>query len=294
MIVIGLILALVVLGTGHLVALVRAAAARDALVPTAESVALGAVTDFFDTLGVGSFAPTTAWLKLRRLTPDSFLPAILNVGHCLPTIAEALIFIKLVKVDPFLMLACIAAAVAGSVAGAPIIVRLPVRWVQAVVAVALVIAAGLYAMANLHLTPGGGAALSLPLTLFVAAVAAHFVMGVLMCFGIGLYAPSLIVLSLMGLNPTAAFPIMMGACAFLMPVASFRFIRSERIDLRIVIGLALGGVPAVLLAAFVVTSAPLTAIRCGVVVVVLYAAAMLLRSALRGETAPNSAAAAGA
>ena len=282
MIVVVLLTALAILGAVHLFTLVRAAAARDALIPTPEVVALGAVTNFFDTLGVGSFAPTTAWLKLRKLTPDANLPAILNVGHCLPTIAEALIFINLVKVDPWLMVACIAAAVAGSVMGAPVVVRLPVRAVQAVVGLALMIAASLYAMKNLGVMPSGGAALSLPLGLFALAVAAHFVMGVLMSFGIGLYAPSLIVLSLMGLNPTAAFPIMMGACAFLMPVASFRFIRTQRIDLRIVVGLALGGVPAVLMAALVVKSAPLTAIRWGVVVVVLYAAAVLLRSALRG------------
>ncbi len=281
MIVVVLLAALGILGTAHLFTLARAAAAKDAFVPTPEIVALGAVTNFFDTLGIGSFAPTTAWLKLRKLTADGNLPAILNVGHCLPTIAEALIFIKLVKVDPWLMLACIAAAVCGSVIGAPVVVRLPVRVVQAVVGLALMIAAALYAMKNLGFMPNGGAALALPLGLFVLAVAAHFVMGGLMSFGIGLYAPSLIVLSLMGLNPTAAFPIMMGACAFLMPVASFRFIRAERIDLRIVVGLAVGGVPAVLLAALVVKSAPLTAIRWGVVVVVLYAAAMLLRSAWR-------------
>ncbi len=284
-----LLTALTVLGVAHLVALVRAAGARGALIPAPEIAALGAVTNFFDTLGVGSFAPTTAWLKLRKLTPDGYLPAILNVGHCLPTIAEALIFIKLVKVDPALMLACIAAAVAGSLVGAPLVVRAPVRAVQSVVGVALMIAAALYAMKNLGLMPAGGAALSLPLALFAVAVAAHFAMGVLMCFGIGLYAPSLIVLSLMGLDPLAAFPIMMGACAFLMPVASFRFIRSPRIDLRIVIGLAVGGVPAVLLAAFVVKSAPLVAIRWGVVVVVLYAAAMLLRAALRGDPVPRAA-----
>ena len=173
--------------------------------------------------------------------------------------------------------------------GAPLVVRAPVRAVQSVVGIALMIAAALYAMKNLGLMPAGGAALALPLTLFAIAVGAHFVMGVLMCFGIGLYAPSLIVLSLLGLDPLAAFPIMMGACAFLMPVASFRFIRSPRIDLRIVVGLAVGGVPAVLLAAFVVKSAPLVAIGWGVVVVVLYAAAMLLRSSLRGDLVPRAA-----
>jgi uncharacterized membrane protein YfcA len=141
----------------------------------------------------------------------------------------------------------------------------------------------LYAMKNLGWMPAGGDASSLPPTLFALAVIAHFVMGVLMMFGIGLYAPSLIVLSLLGLNPIYAFPIMMGACAFLMPVSSMRFVRSERIDLRIVLGLAIGGIPAVLIAAFVVKSLDLVTLRWGVVVVVLYASLLLLRSALVPE-----------
>jgi len=283
MVVIVLLASLAALAGVYVAILARAAWARGQLRPSAESIGLGAVTNFFDTLGIGSFAPTTAWLKLRALVPDGFIPATLNAGHALPTVAEALIFINLVKVDPRLLIACIAAAVAGAIVGAPIVVRLPVRVVQGVVGVALLIASGLYALTNLGLMPGGGAALALPMGLFALAVAAHFVMGALMTFGIGLYAPSLILLSLMGLDPKAAFPIMMGACAFLMPVSGMRFVATPRIDLRVVIGLAIGGIPAVLLAALVVKSLPLTALRWGVVVVVLYAAAILLRAAVRRE-----------
>lgn len=252
---------------------------RGALAPKLEAIGLGAVTNFFDTLGIGSFAPTTAWMKLRKMAPDSYFPAILNAGHALPTVAQALIFITLVQVDPVLLLSCIVAAVAGAFVGAPIVQRSPVRLVQSVVGVALLIAATLYAMANLNLMPLGGEALALAPILFAVAVVGHFIMGVLMMFGIGLYAPSLVLLSLLGLNPTAAFPIMMGSCAFLMPTSSLRFVRSERIDLRIVIGMALGGIPAVLLAAFVVKSLDLVTLRWLVVVVVLYAAALLLRGA---------------
>jgi uncharacterized membrane protein YfcA len=287
MIVIVLLASLSVLALGFAVQMVAVARRRGQARPTAEAVALGAVTNFFDTLGIGSFAPTTAWLKLRRLIPDSYLPATLNSGHALPTIAEALVFINLVRVDPALLVACIAAAVVGAVFGAPLVMRAPVRLVQAVVGIALLIAALLYALSNLGMLPAGGDALALSRPLFVAAVAIHFLLGALMTFGIGMYAPSLIVLSLFGLNPVAAFPIMMGSCAFLMPVSGMRFVRSERIDLRVVLGLAIGGIPAVLLAAYVVKSLPLTALRWGVVVVVLYAAALLLRAAL--SAAPRQA-----
>jgi uncharacterized membrane protein YfcA len=277
---------LALLGACFLFALLYAARARGQLRPSGEAAGLGAVTNFFDTLGIGSFAPTTAYIKLRALVPDSFIPATLNVGHCLPTVAQALIFINLVRVDPALLVACIVAAVVGAVIGAPIVLRLPTRVVQLAVGIALLVAASLYAATNLGLMPGGGAALSLEPKLAVFAVVAHFVMGALMAFGIGLYAPSLVLLSLLGLNPTAAFPIMMGACAFLMPVSGLRFLRTDRIDLRVVLGMALGGVPAVLLAAFVIKSLPLQTLRWGVVVVVLYSASLLLRAALRPRLAP--------
>jgi len=285
MVVIVLLVALALIAAAFTVVMLIVATRRGQLRPNPEAVVLGAVTNFFDTLGIGSFAPTTAWLKLRRLVPDRFIPVTLNTGHALPSVVQALIFITLVRVDPLLLAACIVSAVCGATLGAPLVLRLPVRVVQGVVGVALLIAATIYALANLGMMPAGGDALALPQNLFIIAVVVHFVLGALMTFGIGMYAPSLMMLSLMGLNPTAAFPIMMGACAFLMPVSGLRFLRSEGIDLRVLLGITLGGIPAVLLAAYIVKSLPLVGLRWGVVVVVLYAAALLLRSAL---TAPRA------
>ena len=268
--------------------LLATARRRGQLRPSGEALLLGAVANFFDTLGIGSFAPTTAWLKFRKLVPDGFLPATLNSGHALPTMAQAFIFIQLVRVDPRLLAACIAAAVLGAVLGARLVERVSLRAVRATMGIALLIAAVLYALSNLELLPMGGDALGLGGAWFALAVAAHLLLGALMSFGIGLYAPSLILLSLLGLNPVAAFPVMMGACAFLMPVSGLRFVRSQRIDLRVVLGLALGGIPAVLLAAYAVKSLPLVALRWGVVVVVLYAAVVLLREAM-SASAPEPA-----
>jgi uncharacterized membrane protein YfcA len=93
----------------------------------------------------------------------------------------------------------------------------------------------------------------------------------------------MILVALLGMNPIAAFPIMMGSCAFLMPVGAARFIRKERYSLTPAIGLALGGLPAVFLAAFIVKSLPMTALRWLVVAVVTYTAAAMLVSA-RGAT----------
>lgn len=282
-----LLAALAALGVAFTIVLFGTAAKRGELGLNREAIGLGAATNFFDTLGIGSFATTTAWIKFRSLVPDSFIPATLNVGHSLPTVVQASIFLVIlgVHVDPTLLASCIVAAVAGALIGAPLVVRAPVSLVQAIVGVALLIAAGLYMMSNLKLMPIGGNATALPAASMAIAIGVHFVLGALMAFGIGLYAPSLILLSLLGLDPRLAFPIMASACAFLMPTTGFSFMKSARIDFRIIFGITLGGIPAVLLAAFVVKEMPIVWLRWGVVVVVLYASFLLLRSAFKGQPA---------
>ena len=283
-----LLIALGILGLAFTYVFLNALKKAGVSRPNAEAIGLGAVTNFFDTLGIGSFAPTTAWLKFRKMVPDSFIPATLNVGHAIPTVVQSAIFLVIlgVHVDPVLLATCITAAVVGALIGAPIVVRAPVRVVQGVVGVALLIAAGLYAMRNLDLMPEGGLATALPSPEMFIAIGVHFLLGALMTFGIGLYAPSLILLSLLGLDPRLAFPIMSSACAFLMPTTGFTFIKTDRIDLKIILGITLGGIPAVLIAAFIVKEMPMVWLRWGVVVVVLYAAILLLRSAIKGQAAP--------
>jgi uncharacterized membrane protein YfcA len=263
----------------------RRARASGGVVPSPLELALGFVTNFFDTLGIGSFASTTSVFKLRRMLPDERIPGTLNVGHALPTVAQALIFIAIVNVGMATLIALIAASVAGAWFGAGVVSALPRRKVQLGMGCALLVAAGLFVMTNLGLLPGGGEALSLEGWRFVAGLAGNFVLGALMTLGIGLYAPCMILVSLLGMNPIAAFPIMMGSCAFLMPVGSLRFIEKGSYAARPALGLALGGIPGVLIAAFIVKSLPVTALRWLVVAVVLYAALAMLRSA-RADGSP--------
>ena len=271
----------------YLYALIRSAMKRGMLSPNPEAVVLGAVTNFFDTLGIGSFAPTMAWLKFRRLTPDRLIPCTLLPAHSLPAMAQSAIFLVLlgVFVDPALLVGCVIAFITGVVIGAPLVIRTKVWLVQLVAAIALVIAAAFYALTNLDLMPGGGTATGLPPLLMIVAIAANFLFGILINFGVGHYAPSLVMLSLMGMDPRLSFPIMATAGALAGAGGTLRHIAIGEIDLRIVIGVAIGGVPAVLVAAFVVREMPIELLRWLVIVVVLYAAAVMLRSALQGRDA---------
>ena len=193
----------------------RSRAGSPAGTPVPTDLATGFVVNFFDALGIGCFAPTTAIFKLQNRMPDELIPGTLNAGHCLPAVAQAFIFTVAVVVDPLTLLSMIAAAAAGAWLGAGVVARLPRR--------------------------------------------------AILC-------------SLLGMNPLSAFPIMAGSCAFLMPVGGLRFIRSGRYHARAAIAMALGGVPAVFFAVYIVGSLPMTALRWLVMVVVLYAAYAMLRS----------------
>jgi uncharacterized membrane protein YfcA len=242
------------------------------------------VCTFFDVLGIGNFAPTTSAFKFRGSVLDEQIPGTLNVGYALPTIAQAFIFIALVKVDVTTLTLMISAAVLGAWLGAGIVARLPRRRIQIGMGAALLAAAALMVLKQLDLIPAGGEALALRGPSLWLGLAAMFCLGALMTLGIGLYAPCLILVSLLGMNETTAFPIMMGSCAFLMPVGGIRFIREGSYSSRTALILTLGGLPAVVLATTLVTSLPLKYVRWVVVVAVSCAALMMLGSATDART----------
>jgi uncharacterized membrane protein YfcA len=263
--------------------LVRAASVAGQLKLRVEPTIVGTFANFFDTLGIGSFAPTLAWMRFRRMVPDQRIPMTMLAGYTPPVFIQSIIFLILlgISVDLVLLLASAVAITAGAVIGAPIAARSPVRTVQLIVAGALLMAALFYSLSNLGLMPVGGNATGLPMPLTIIAVAASFIFGVLLNFGVGNYAPTLAMLSLMGMNPRLAFPIMAFGAALAGAAASSRLVKLADLYLRIVISLAVGSVPGVLVAAFIVKEMPLTLLRWLVVVVVTYAAISLLFTASR-------------
>jgi len=268
---------------GLFVGIVREAAKTDQLVPKPEALALAAVTNFFDTLGIGSFAPTIAWFKFRKMVPDRLMPLTMFIGYTIPAILQGVIFLILlgVKVDLYLLLGCVIAIVIGGYWGVPIAARSPVRLIQAIVGVALLIAALFYSLGNLGLMPAGGTAAGLPLPLAVVAIVANLVFGILLSFGVGNYAPSLAMFSLMGMDPRLAFPIMAAGAGFSGVAAGVQCVRKVNLDWRVVLGLTIGAIPSVLIAALIVKEMDLVLLRWLVVVVVTYAGLTLLYSASR-------------
>ena len=251
---------------------------HETVMPTFLHTAIGFVTNFFDTLGIGSFATTTSAFKFWKLVPDQQIPGTLNVGHVLPTIVQAILFMTAVAVDAQTLILMIGGACLGAWLGAGVVAGFSRRMVQIGMGSALLFAATIVLAQLLNIVPAG-VALGLTGTKLVIGVGVNFILGALMTLGVGLYAPCMVLISVLGMDPAAAFPIMMGSCAFLMPVASIQFVRRNAYNLRAAVGLMLGGPLAVVLAVWLITGLPTPVVRVLVLVVILYTSLTMLRSA---------------
>ena len=242
---------------------------------------IGFVGNFFDTLGIGSFAIETAMFKFMRQSEDRLIPGTLNVANAIPTVVQAIIFIQIVEVEPLTLVLMLAASGAGAVLGAGIVSKLSEKKIRLTMGIALLITAGFIVARNLEWIGGGGEAIGLEGSKLVLAVVVNFILGALMTAGIGLYAPCMALVFALGMSPAVAFPIMMGSCAFLMPVASLKFIKEGAYNRRASFAIAIAGVFAVLVAAFLVKSLPMHVLKWLIIAVIIYTAIVMLRAALR-------------
>lgn len=242
---------------------------------------IGFVTNFFDTLGIGSFAPTTALLKAFKQIEDRLLPGTLNVSCTLPVILEAFIFIAVIEVEPVTLFGMLAAATIGAWLGAGIVSRLPEKKIQLGMAVALFITSMLMFFGQMGWMPSGGEAIGLSGMKLIIAIVANFILGALMTLGIGLYAPCMALVYLLGMSPRVAFPIMMGSCAFLMPVASVKFIKEGAYNRKVSLAISVAGFVGVLIAAYIVKTLPLNILKWLVICVILYTSITMFRSAMK-------------
>ena len=258
-------------------------ASGERLWPTPLQILIGFLVSFFDTLGIGSLATTTATFKAFRIVPDERLPATMLVGLTLTVVAQALIFISAIQIDPMVLLGMIVAALVGGWLGAGIVSRLPRRPIQLGMGTALLVAALFMTVAQLNRMPVGGTALSLSGSALWLALGVNLVLGALLMLGIGNYGPTFVLLSALGMDPLAAFPIMMGSGAFAAMFGCLAFVRRRRVVNQPALGLTIGGIPGVLVAALLVTALPIGLLRWLVIAVVVYAAIAMVRSAMQGE-----------
>lgn len=244
----------------------------------------GLIINFFDTLGIGGFAPMTVIFRQFKLVNDRVIPGTLNTAMCIPVVVEALIFIKEVKVGSITLVSMIFSAVVGAVFRAGIVSKMSEKKIQRWMAIALFAVVVIMIAGKLGIMPTGGEVTRLTGVKLLIAIVGNFILGALMTLGIGLYAPCMALVYSLGLSPIVAFPIMMGSCAFLMPAASIRFIKEDSYNRRATLIITLTGIVGVIIAAYIVKALPLNVLGWLVIVVVSYTATKLMLDSRKIDT----------
>lgn len=248
---------------------------------------IGFAVNFLDTLGIGSFAPSTFLYKSLKQVKDRIIPGTLNVANTIPTVAEALIFITVIEVEPVTLLTMIGAATIGAWFGAGIIARLNTKAIQRTMGTSLFIVAFIMLAGKMEWFPLGGDAIGLTGAKLFLGIAGNFILGVLMTAGIGLYAPCMALVYFLGMSPAVAFPIMMGSCAFLMPVASSKFILEGAYNRKAALAISVCGTAGVFLAAYIFSKLDIESLKWLVIAVVLYTSIIMLKDGFGNAAAED-------
>jgi len=244
---------------------------------------IGFVVNFFDVLGIGAFAPQTALLKFTKQTADKLIPGTMNVANTLPVLIQAIIFIQVVEVEPVTLIVMFLTAMGGAILGADIIGKLSERNIRLTISIALLITAGFMFANKMQWIHGEGVAIGIHGWKLVIAGVVNFILGAMMTAGVGLYAPCMALVYLLGLSPQVAFPIMMGSCAFLMPPASYKFIKSGAYNKKAALGMAIPSILAVLIAAFIIKSMPLDTLRWLVLIIIVYTSVSMFWTTIKNK-----------
>lgn len=249
------------------------------------NIGFGLVTDFFDTLGIGNFAPTTALFKVFNQVEDRVLPGTLNVSHTIPVALEAFLFLTVIEVEFITLISMVISAIFGAVIGAGFVVRFREQTVQLWMGTALFVTCIFMIGGQIGVFEALGTGEEIGLSgvkLFVGIVV-NCILGALMTVGVGLYAPCMALVYLLGMNPAIAFPIMMGSCAFLMPFASIKFIKADAYNRKAAFGISVGGVFGVLVAVFLVKSLSLDVLSWLVISVVFVTSICMVKAGVQGR-----------
>ena len=249
---------------------------------------VGFVANFLDTLGIGSFAPSSAAFKLTKSVDDILVPGTLNVGDTVPVCFEAFLFFGFVDMDVLTLVLMLVAAVLGSIVMAGIVSKFDRKKVRYALFVGLFLLATVVLMKVMAVGPFGttGTALGLRGVKLVIAVVGNFIFGALMSIGVGLYAPCMAMVLALGMDAGCAFPAMMGSCAYLMAFGNGpKFIAEGRYDMVASWTQAIFGAAGVYVAYKFVSSLPLDTLTKVIVVIVYITAFLYLRDAIKKGSA---------
>ncbi|WP_425379077.1 TSUP family transporter [Spiroplasma endosymbiont of Polydrusus pterygomalis] len=260
---------------------------------------IGFVGSFLDTIGVGSFAVATAGLKAGKIVKnDALLPGTLNIGLGIPNLIAGTIFVAAINVQVLTLMLLVLGAILGSFIGAELTKRISAKHISLTMAIVLAIVVILMILMQLNLLPTSGNKTGLSGWQLGLAFILFIIYGGLQAFGIGLYAPALATIALLGMDIKVAFPIMTLASGYAVPIAAYSYYKNNKYQPKTSFGLMLGGALGVVLAfltVFVGIEVGLNVkpavftnyLKWLAVIVVFYVSIMLLLSYLKIRKKPN-------
>lgn len=225
---------------------------------------------FLSTFGVSDFAISTVIYRKLDWVSDKKLPGTLNAQGVIPLAVMSFAYITSIEVDVLTLLLLITAQVMGAYIGPRFVVKLPGDTIRKFVGSGLVLATLVILANNLNLVPSGGVATSLRGYKLLVGVLALFTFGALNNIGIGSFALTMVTVHALGLNPSVAFPIMVGAAAFSISVGSMQFIKFKQYSRKITLYCSLFGVIGVIFAVSIVKNLDLAMLQWLVAIVLAY------------------------
>lgn len=240
---------------------------------------------FLSTFGISYFAISTVLYRKLNWVDDKRLPGTLNTQCVLPVAVMALAYISSIEIEVMTLALCILAQIIGAYIGPRFVVKLPADTIRKFVGTGLIIATIIIVANNLGVVPSGGVATSLRGWKLAVAIVALFVYGALNNIGIGSYALTMVTVHALGLNPAVAFPVMMGAATFSVPVGSMQFIKFKEYSRKITLFTSTVGVAGVLFAVTIVKNLDVSMLQWVVAIVLAYSGIDMLISQFKKETA---------
>jgi len=248
-----------------------------------KNILIGLPTGFLDVFGIGSFATTTLLLRKTKQVDDKYLPGVLNVSFAIPGTLEAIFFIDNVSIDPTTLVVLTISGILGSFLCSLFVSKLCRKKIRYILGIALLISALFILINQLNLVQIGGDKYMLSGLNLIFGAIGMFLIGAGMCLGIGLFAPGMALLYLLGMSPIAVLPILMGCCAFIMLTCGYNFMRKEAYEIKNSTALTIGYSIGVLMASFIVININIKLLKWIIIITILYTSIGLIRSALKGD-----------
>ena len=232
---------------------------------------IGLIANFFDTLGIGSFALIIAMRGMLKVMPDDIrLIGTMNIHAVFIAVVQTLIFLNVFQVDTTNLIISIVMISLGSILSGIIAIRIKHTLVHKIMLAAFIVTGILLLFSQLNILPISSNSTVITGYMLIPFAIFMFIAGMLPGFGIGYYSLIKSSIFLFGVSPIVAFPLMAAASAFQQPITSAIFISNKKFYFKSALLLGISGSVGVLLAAPLISKIDPRTLKWWLLFVVVY------------------------